>query len=90
MAAAHCGLPPISFLAAVEVHASRGRVGVVLLFRGHLYLFELKLDSSAEAAMRQIDLNDYPSRFALSGYPVTRVAVNFDSSTRTIKNWGIA
>lgn len=76
--------------ADVEVHTSRGRVDVVLLFRGHLYLFELKLDSSAEAAMRQIDLRDYPSRFALSGYPVTKVAVNFDSSTRTIKDWSIA
>ena len=35
--------------------------------------------------MQQIDLKDYPSRFSLSGYPVTKVAVNFDSSTRTVK-----
>jgi hypothetical protein len=50
-------------------------------------VFELKLDSSAEAAMQQIDLKNYPSRFSFSGYPVTKVAVNFDSGTRTIKDW---
>lgn len=29
-----------------------------------LYVIELKLDKSAEAAMEQIDLKDYPERFA--------------------------
>ena len=73
--------------ADVEVHTANGRVDVVMIFQRHLYIFELKLDSSAEAAMQQIDLKNYPSRFSLSGYPVTKVAVNFDSSTRTVKDW---
>lgn len=75
--------------ADVEVHTSRGRVDVVMIFRKHIYMFELKLDVSAEAAMEQINLKDYPSRFALSGYPITKIAVNFDSSTRTVKDWKI-
>lgn len=75
--------------ADVEVHTPRGRVDVVMIFQKHLYLFELKLDASAETAMRQIDLKDYPSRFALSGYPMTKVAVNFDSTTRTVKDWKV-
>lgn len=75
--------------ADVEVHTSKGRVDVVMIFLKHLYIFELKLDSSAEAAMKQIDLKDYPSRFALSGYPVTKVAVNFDSTSRTVKDWKV-
>lgn len=75
--------------ADVEVHTPRGRVDVVLTFKKRLYIFELKLDASADTAMNQIDLKDYPSRFALCGYPVTKVAVNFDSQTRTIKDWKI-
>lgn len=75
--------------ADVEVHTPTGRVDVVMTFMKHLYIFELKLDSSAEAAMQQINLKDYPSRFSLCGYPVTKVAVNFDSETRTIKDWVI-
>ena len=73
--------------ADVEVHTAKGRIDVAMIFHRHLYIFELKLDSTAEAAMRQINLKDYPSRFSLSGYPVTKVAVNFDSSTHTVKDW---
>lgn len=75
--------------ADVEVHTPRGRVDIVMAFRKRLYVIELKLNGSASQAMRQIDLNDYSSRFAASGYPVTKIAVNFDSTTRTIKDWEI-
>ena len=36
-----------------------------------------KLNKDAATAMRQISLNDYASRFALSGKPVTKVGINF-------------
>ena len=54
-----------------------------------LYLFELKLNKSAEAAMSQINLKDYPSRFALSGLPIVKVGINFDSVRHTIDDWVI-
>ena len=56
---------------------------------GRLYVMELKLDSSSNAAMRQIDLRDYASAFSQCALPVTKVAVNFDSETRNIKDWEI-
>lgn len=76
--------------ADVEVHTPKGRVDVVMAFMGRLYVVELKLDSSAQKAMRQIDLNDYSASFSQSGLPVTKVAVNFDSETRNIKDWEIS
>lgn len=76
--------------ADVEVHTPKGRVDVVMAFMGRLYVVELKLDSSAQKAMRQIDLNDYSATFSQSGLPVTKVAVNFDSETRNIKDWEIS
>ena len=54
-----------------------------------LYLFELKLNQSEEAAMNQIDLKDYPSRFAMCGLPIIKVSINFDSEKRTIVDWKI-
>lgn len=75
--------------ADVEVHTPRGRVDIVMNFMGHLYIIELKLDSSSDKAMAQINLNDYASKFSQSGLPVTKVAVNFDSETRNIKDWKI-
>ena len=50
---------------------------------------ELKLDASAETAMRQIDLRDYASAFSQCNLPVTKVAIDFDSKTRNIKDWKI-
>ena len=71
----------------VKVRTPRGRVDMVLRTATHLYLFELKLDKSADAAMRQIDLKEYPKRFALCGLPIVKVAINFDMDKHTITDW---
>ena len=71
----------------VEVRTPRGRVDMVLRTATHLYLFELKLGKSADAAMRQIDLKEYPKRFALCGLPIVKVAINFDMDKHTITDW---
>lgn len=73
----------------IEVRTPRGRVDMVLRTSTTLYVIELKIDSSAEVAMKQIDLKEYPSRFALSGLPVVRVGINFDSDRRTLGDWKI-
>ena len=73
----------------VEVRTPRGRVDVVLRTPDTLYVIELKLDKSAEAAMQQIDLKNYPERFALCGLPVVKVGINFDKEKRTISDWKI-
>ena len=73
----------------VEVHTPRGRVDMVLRTATHLYLFELKLGQSADAAMRQIDLKEYAKRFALCGLPVVKVGVNFDVEKHNITDWKI-
>ena len=71
----------------VEVRTPKGRVDMVMNSGKALYLFELKLNKSAEAAMNQINLKDYPSRFALAGLPVVKVGINFNSEIHTIEDW---
>lgn len=73
----------------IEVRTPRGRVDMVLRTATTLYVVELKLNESADAAMQQIDLKKYPERFALCGLPVVKVGINFDSATRTLKDWKI-
>ena len=73
----------------VEVHTPRGRVDVVMLSSNTIYLFELKLNKDAAAAIGQINLKDYASKFALSNLPVVKVGINFDSERRTISDWEI-
>ena len=74
----------------VEVRTPRGRVDIVMRTKVTLYIIELKLNQSADAAMKQIELKDYPSRFALCGLPVVKVGINFDSDRRTLGDWKIS
>ena len=71
----------------VEVRTPRGRVDVVMRTADTLYVIELKLDKSADAAMMQINLKNYPERFALSGLPVVKVGINFDAGKHTLGDW---
>ena len=73
----------------VEVHTPTGRVDIVMKTAKGLYLFELKLNMSAEAAIKQIDLKDYASKFALSALPIVKVGINFDPERRTLSDWNI-
>ena len=73
----------------VEVRTPMGRVDMVMRTTTTLYVVELKLNQSAEAAMQQIDLKNYPERFALCGLPVVKVGINFDMERHTLKDWVI-
>ena len=76
-----------SYVVDVEVHTPKGRVDIVLLTRTRLYIIELKLNKDAQTALQQIDLKNYAQRFALSGKPITKVGINFDSTQGNITDW---
>ena len=73
----------------VEVRTATGRVDMVMNSGKALCLFELKLNKSADAAMNQINLKDYPARFALTNLPIIKIGINFDTTTHTIEDWKI-
>ncbi len=73
----------------IEVRTSTGRVDMVLKTDDTVYIFELKLNKSAQEALEQIDLKNYPERFALYGLPIVKVGINFSSKTRTLDGWAI-
>ncbi len=75
------------YVVDVEVHTPKGRVDIVMLTRTRLYIIEMKLNKDAQTAMRQINLKSYAQRFALSGKPVTKVGINFDSTQGNITDW---
>ncbi len=77
------------YFADVEVRTATGRVDMVLRTARKLYLFELKLNRSAEAAMQQINLKKYPERFALCNLPIVKVGINFDAEKHTLADWKI-
>ena len=77
----------MNYYCDVEVHSARGRIDLVMRSKTDLYLIETKLGDDAKAAMHQIDLKDYASRFSTYNLPVTKVAIAFDCTTRTLSGW---
>ena len=73
----------------MEVRTPTGRVDMVMRTDKALYLFELKINKSVAAAMQQIDLKNYPARFALCGLPVVKVGIQFDAEKHTLSEWQI-
>ena len=70
-----------------EVRSAIGRADVVIKTPTHIYVFELKVDGSAEDALRQIDSKGYLVPYTADGRKLVKVGVNFDSATRTVSEW---
>lgn len=70
-----------------EVHTNEGRIDAVIELADHIYLFEFKVDGSAEEALQQIKDNDYYQKYRLKSKPIHLIGVNFDSSQRKVSDW---
>ena len=51
------------------------------------FVFELKYDGSAEAAIQQIDDKGYLIPYSADGKRLFKIGINFDSNQRTITDW---
>lgn len=72
-----------------EVHYAKGRADCVLQTKDFVYIFEFKLDKSAEEALKQIESKNYAKPFIADSRRVIKIGVNFDSATRNINEWKI-
>ena len=73
----------------VEVHTATGRVDLVIRTSYALYLIELKINSTADAAMAQIELKNYDKRFSQLNLPIIKVGINFSTDKHTLTGWVI-
>lgn len=72
---------------AAEVKTGQGRIDAVIELDQRIFLFEFKLDGSADEALQQIVHTDYHRKYQLRGKPITLIGANFDSSQRKIVEW---
>lgn len=68
---------------------SRGRVDCVIETESDIYIFEFKLDGSAEDALRQIESQGYAREYASDSRHLHKVGVNFSSVTGTVDGWRV-
>ncbi len=75
--------------AKAEAHTSDGRIDLLIETPEYAYIIELKYDSSAEEALRQIEDKEYALRFSTDSRKVFKIGVSFSSETRRIEEWAI-
>ena len=78
----------LGYYTRAEVKSAAGRADAVCWTRDRTYVFEFKLDGSAEDALKQIDDKGYLIPYKADGTCV-KVGVNISSQTRTLESWKI-
>jgi len=73
-----------------EEKSAVGRADAVCWTDDSIYVFEFKVDSTAETALKQIDDKGYmiPYRFE-DGKRLVKIGVNISTVTRTIDGWAV-
>ena len=72
-----------------EEQTSCGRMDIVVKTPHTIYIFELKYNKSADAAVRQIEEKDYAAVYADDSRPVVKVGINFSEDQRSMESWKI-
>ncbi len=80
----------LNVYARTQVKCAGGRVDMVVWMPDAIYVFELKVNDSAEAALKQIDTKGYAIPYQTDGRHVVKVGVSMNDATRTIEDWMIA
>ena len=77
----------LGFNVQVEQATSQGRIDITIQTEDYIYIIELKLDKTAEEALRQIKENQYARSFQSDKRKLYLIGVNFSSETRTVEKW---
>ena len=72
-----------------EVHSAKGRADCIVETQDFVYLFEFKLDKSADEALAQIEEKQYALPYAADARKLYKIGVNFDSKERNITEWKV-
>lgn len=68
---------------------SQGRVDCIVETPQYVYIFEFKLDGTAEEALRQIEEKGYAREYAADSRQIYKIGASFSSETGTINDWAV-
>jgi hypothetical protein len=70
-----------------QVRQAIGMPDIVVTTSQYIYIIEVKLDSTPEIALRQIEEKQYAVPYLTEGKEIVKLGVNFSSETKTISGW---
>ena len=70
-----------------ESRTNNGRIDAVICDGNHVYIFEFKINQTAEIALDQIHEKEYFRKYQHSSRKIILVGANFDTVSRQITDW---
>ena len=70
-----------------QVKCAGGKMDMVVWMPDTTYVFELKVNGTAQEALEQIDAKHYAMPFHTEDRKVIKVGIRFNKDTRTIDEW---
>ena len=71
----------------IEKNTSSGRIDFTFRSKTTIYIIELKIDDTAQAALNQINDKEFANRYTLDGLPIVKIGISFNTTKRTIEEW---
>ena len=79
----------LGFYTEVERHTTDGRMDMLVQTKDYIYIFEFKIDKSADEALRQIEEKQYAKPFEQDPRKLYKIGVNFSTAMRRIEGWKV-
>ena len=73
-----------------ERHTSNGRIDLLLQTKDYIYIIELKIDNTADAALQQIEEKGYARPFVNDSRKIFKIGVSFSTANRRIEDWKVS
>ena len=72
-----------------ERATSNGRIDLLLLTKDYIYIVEVKIDNTADAALQQIEEKGYAKPFVNDPRKLFKIGVSFSTENRRIEDWKV-
>ena len=72
-----------------ERSTSNGRIDLILQTSDYIYIIELKIDSTADVALQQIEEKGYTKPFINDSRKIFMIGVSFSTKNRRIEDWKV-
>ncbi|MDD6825777.1 MAG: PD-(D/E)XK nuclease domain-containing protein, partial [Oscillospiraceae bacterium] len=71
----------------IEKQNSKGRADIIIETDNDIFIFEFKLDGSAEETLKQIEEQQYAVPYLNDKRELHKIGVNISSESRTVEEW---
>lgn len=70
-----------------EIRSARGRADAVVIAKDYIFVFEFKLNGTAQDALKQIDDKGYLIPYTADNRKLVKIGVSFDADERNLGEW---